>query len=387
MESIFRMLLHDRSLLQYDPSDPKLLASIDHHERDLVTALGTTKWQLEDFERAINLSSLSARSQFREEAVLRHKQFIRAIREQISVVEKNLGYPVSGDKDKNMNWVGLNEHDKDGLALFLSGSNFMDKQVEYDSDNTIMRRFLDPTSPSGFNDKSNEIVELRMEESEQPKLNGVTQKDHHFDSLTERKLRRVGSHYLTRPGQSSGLLEEPPRDEEFELSQSGPSSRVDLLVYLRNLWLTSRSKMMTRSSTKRRKDGEVTDDHMLEIERFPLSSAIDLSQIEQGNHAWMSLTSRYFGRLASSGCLFGWSGTLHRTFPRFQYFVHNSRFPLLLTSGVLCTMILLGPSARVGATTDRASVLWLLCSYLPSRHFNPKACMADVKAFKLSNQY
>ncbi|XP_068660823.1 uncharacterized protein [Aristolochia californica] len=348
MESIFRMLLHDRSLLQTDPSDPKLLALINYHERDLVTALGTTKWQLEDFERAIDLSSLSARSQLREEAVSRHHQFIRAIREQIAVIEKNLGYPTSEDMDKNMHWAGLNKQDKDGLALFLSGSNSMDKQVQYDSHNNIMRRFLDSTTPSGLIDKSDEIVELRMEESEQT-FNGVKHKDHNFNSLNESKLRRVGSHYLTRPGQSSGLLEEPPRGNECEFSQSGFFSRVDFLVYLRNLWLTSRTKMMTRSSTKRRKDGEVTDEHVLEIEKLPLSSGVDLSQIEQANHAWMSLTSRYFGRLASSGRLFGWSGALKRTFPLFQCFTHNSRFPMLITSGVVCTVILLGLLAFRGA--------------------------------------
>lgn len=53
MESAFRMLLHEQSLLQGDPSDTKLLSSIEYHRRDLATALGTTKWQLEDFESSI----------------------------------------------------------------------------------------------------------------------------------------------------------------------------------------------------------------------------------------------------------------------------------------------------------------------------------------------
>ncbi|KAG9459106.1 hypothetical protein H6P81_003614 [Aristolochia fimbriata] len=342
MESIFRMLLHDRSLLEGDPSDSKLLASIDYHERDLVTALGTTKWQLEDFERAIHLSSLSARSQLREEAVLRHKQFIRAISEQIAVVERHLGSPSRGNMDKNAHWAGLNDQDKDGFALFLSGSTYKDTQVQYDSDNSIMKRFLDSASPSGFNEKSAEIVEMRMEESEQPTLNGATHKDNHLDSIKDTKSRRVGSQYLSRLGQSSDRLEKPPREKECEFSRSGLLSRVDLLVYVRNLWLTSRRKIMTRSSTKKRKDGEVTDDHVLEIERLPLSSAVDLSQIEQGNHAWMSLTSRYFGRLAYSRRFFGWPGALQRTFPLFQLATYNSRFPVLITSWVVCTVIFVG---------------------------------------------
>lgn len=46
MESVFRMLLHEQSLVQGDPSDQKLLTSIEYHRRDLATALGTTKWQV-----------------------------------------------------------------------------------------------------------------------------------------------------------------------------------------------------------------------------------------------------------------------------------------------------------------------------------------------------
>ena len=46
MESIFRLLLHDLSLLQGDHSDPKLLSAIDFHRRDLATILETTKWQV-----------------------------------------------------------------------------------------------------------------------------------------------------------------------------------------------------------------------------------------------------------------------------------------------------------------------------------------------------
>lgn len=46
MESIFRFLLHELSLVQDDCPDPKLHASIDYHKRDLATTLETAKWQV-----------------------------------------------------------------------------------------------------------------------------------------------------------------------------------------------------------------------------------------------------------------------------------------------------------------------------------------------------
>lgn len=50
MESVFRMLLHEKKLLQGDPSDTKLLSSVQYQRRDLVTALETTRWQVRQFE-------------------------------------------------------------------------------------------------------------------------------------------------------------------------------------------------------------------------------------------------------------------------------------------------------------------------------------------------
>ncbi len=46
MESIFRHLLHEQSLVQVEHPDPKLLLSLDYHRRDLATTLETAKWQV-----------------------------------------------------------------------------------------------------------------------------------------------------------------------------------------------------------------------------------------------------------------------------------------------------------------------------------------------------
>jgi hypothetical protein len=46
MESLFRLLLHEQSLVHEEHPDPKLLLSIDYHRRDLATTLETAKWQV-----------------------------------------------------------------------------------------------------------------------------------------------------------------------------------------------------------------------------------------------------------------------------------------------------------------------------------------------------
>ncbi|OVA09989.1 Syntaxin 6 [Macleaya cordata] len=332
MDSIYRIMLHEQSLVHEDAADPKLHSSIDYHRRDLVTALGTTKWQLEDFERAVNLSAISDGSRMREDAISRHKQFIRAIQEHISHVEKSLDDPSAGEVANNKQWVNLDEQDRDGLALFLSGGNSIDHRVLYDSENSsIMRRFLDSTTASGFDDNSDEIIELKSEENEDNKMNGVMHIDRGFDSVKENKLRKVGSNYSTRFGHEASVsIQEGLGDEVgggvnwdlegcdsnaksfFSKSKLRGSRWLDILEFFSKFWSIYGSKM-TRSFTKRRKDGEVRDG----FDQRPSSSYasyMDICQAEQGQHAWMGLASGY------GGCRALYSNVLRNTMKSCSWF-------------------------------------------------------------------
>ncbi|KAL6005267.1 hypothetical protein ACLOJK_005829 [Asimina triloba] len=297
MESLFRMLQHDQSLLQSDPSDPKLLSSIDYRRRDLATALGTTRWQLEDFERAVTSSALMDRSGLRQDAISKHKQLIRAIREQIIFVERSITESSAGNPDQNQPWEKVTEHDGDGFALFLSGADSRDDISHHDSQGSIMKRFLDSTAASRFDDKSDEIVELNIEESEHSKLNGTEQSDRAFDSLKESKSKKVGSRSARFGFESSVSLQVLTGDRECESSFniSGgrdtdvgtsksrlkePCSRIDIFGFLNKLSLASGIKS-TRSFTKRRKDGELTDDCIFDVERNGFSRVLDLSQADE----------------------------------------------------------------------------------------------------------
>lgn len=157
MESVYRVLLHEQSLVQKTRHcDQRLLASVQHHRRQLATCLETVKWQLEDFEREVALAAATSdKSQRKQIAISRHKQFIGAIAEQISQVSKSLSDTLSLRNE----WVDLDEQDRDGFAMFLSGEKSFQKLAHHNvEDRSVMTMFLDPSSSSSYN---NEIVEQK----------------------------------------------------------------------------------------------------------------------------------------------------------------------------------------------------------------------------------
>lgn len=265
------------------------------------------------------------------------------------MVEKSLEDSSIGDLNKNVQWVDFNEHDRDGFASFLSGDDFADQHLHYDSESSIMRRFLDSTSASGFDDKSDEIVELKSEEIEHSKMNGVKH-------LNGNKLRKIGSHSRPLAYASSVSLQVLTGDKDTENSYmvsgaqdlevdtsknkiEGSQGRIDILRFSNNIWSAFRSKL-ARSFTKRIKDGEMTNDCIMDVERGPLL---------QNNHTRMGLASSFsicermsFARWASTVISYIRVRSFMRLFQRFQYFVQYNRFPVQLTAAIFVTLTILG---------------------------------------------
>lgn len=46
METIYRLVLHESSLIKGDHPDSTVVSSLKLHRRDLLTAVETTKWQV-----------------------------------------------------------------------------------------------------------------------------------------------------------------------------------------------------------------------------------------------------------------------------------------------------------------------------------------------------
>ncbi|XP_054794471.1 uncharacterized protein LOC129299980 [Prosopis cineraria] len=113
MESTYRTWLRGKR----ERSIPKY---VDELCRELQTSLGTAKWQLEEFEKAVKLSY---RHLDDENAVTRHRQFISAIQNQISYVEAALRESFIEEGRQPFRWVNLDEEERDDFAAFLSGTS------------------------------------------------------------------------------------------------------------------------------------------------------------------------------------------------------------------------------------------------------------------------
>ncbi|KAA8516718.1 hypothetical protein F0562_016776 [Nyssa sinensis] len=357
MESIFRLLLHEQSLVQGDHPDQKLFESIEYHRRDLATTLEMAKWQLEDFEREVSLSAMTDKSQTSENVISRHKQFIRAIREQIIHVEKSLEDPSIGDSERNTEWVNLNQQDRDGLALFLSGGNPIEHVVHHNAEDTnIMGRFAHPTGSSSLND---EVVEHNTSELENIHMNGFMHADHNFD-LKENKLKIVGSHYSTQMSfdsfEAPSSLQEVACDRDSEhgswdLEANGAKvkrlfpknklrgyyNRMNVFGSLGNLWSIYGSRA-SRNFTKRWKDGEE--------QRHPPSSVSHSSKGLLTQTRLASGYSRFQGfrseLLARGMHLCSRLGECKARYQRSPYHIQINRYSVQLISAILFTLVVLG---------------------------------------------
>ncbi|WOK94645.1 hypothetical protein Cni_G03350 [Canna indica] len=330
METVFRILLNEQKSMQGASPDSKLLSSIKYHNRDLVTCLETVRWQLEDFEREVSLASLSDMSNSRENAISKFRQFIKAVREQISQVEGNLDDYSMDDFNKNSPSVNLNEPDTDGLALFLSGGDSGDYHSHNDSGSSIMKRFLSSTTGG------DEIVEIKNEEIFP--LNGLKYSDHGYD--------KFGPHYLRRDTELPARLQDSSGEKECQGHSAFGASNMKLddfqeygyqnirpresfWIFLKNLWLTNKSQM---SFTKRRKGGEVADDFIEDSGRRIPYSAIGILPTEQVSKHGQLINSLRFHALI---------GSTWRILKRSLYLIiYNQR--VRLSSAILIALAILG---------------------------------------------
>ncbi|XP_030458843.1 uncharacterized protein LOC115679395 [Syzygium oleosum] len=109
--------------------------------RDLQTALGTAKWQLEEFERAVRLSHGPHGD---KTTTARHGQFIGAIRDKISHVEAALQEFLNEGGKQPLQWVNLDKEERDDLALFLSGTLELSQTAkdEFTEHGTSLKGFI-----------------------------------------------------------------------------------------------------------------------------------------------------------------------------------------------------------------------------------------------------
>ncbi|KAL9325978.1 hypothetical protein ACSQ67_006623 [Phaseolus vulgaris] len=176
MESAYRAWMREKR----ERSTP---AELNELCRELQTALGTAKWQLEEFEKAVRLSY---RHHGDDNLSIRHRQFISAIESQITQVEEALRETFIEQGRQPLRWVNLDEEERDDLAAFLSGtcqttkssndesmeatsskiSSLQQKQVRKEDKNvdinTLCNRDLSASEKSANKD-TNYVIEIKSE--------------------------------------------------------------------------------------------------------------------------------------------------------------------------------------------------------------------------------
>lgn len=302
MEGVYRLLLHEKKVIQDDASDAKLHAPIQY-ERDVTTALGTTKWQLEQFEREVNAAAFADKSTSRENAILKFRQFIRAIAEQISEVEESLKTLRTDFSRTPKSPYSSSEQDGDGLASFLSGGN--------------------THSHAYYSTDTDEITELKIDSP--PMVNGY----HSAQEHTTHELRYSGNDLEGASKLQCSRGESASEGDHngstlYSLDAGdslGTSHRYKNKLssqyrgFMRNLWFTNRDH---ESFTKRRKDGEVVDG------------------LRNGN------ILPPFNLRTSGRTIYCWPELIKRTLSRSEYSTRYSHPQLFVATSLLVALAVLG---------------------------------------------
>ncbi|KAJ7559673.1 hypothetical protein O6H91_04G095800 [Diphasiastrum complanatum] len=126
MESTFRSWRHMKESAELASN-----SSSETFRRDLTTAIDTVKWQLEEFQRAVQVST-AMEPLYLGEAPSRHRQFVKAIWRQVSLVEKEL-WPTEARDNPRAVYTKIKGKENDYLAEFLSGSRVTGCELKSDN--------------------------------------------------------------------------------------------------------------------------------------------------------------------------------------------------------------------------------------------------------------
>ncbi|VAH19653.1 unnamed protein product [Triticum turgidum subsp. durum] len=259
--------------------------------------------RLEQFEREVNAAAFSDKSTSRENAILKFRQFIRAIAEQISEVEESLKTLRTDFSRTPKSPYPSSEQDGDGLASFLSGGN--------------------NHSHAYYSTDTNEITELKLDSA--PMVNGY----HSAQEDTSRELRYSGndvegaSKLQCSRGESASEVDHNGStlcslDADDSLGTSHHYKNKlssQYRSFMRNLWFTNRDH---ESFTKRRKDGEVVD------------------SLRNGN------ILPPFNLRTSGRTMYCWPELIKRTLSRSEYSTRYNHPQLFVATSLLVALAVLG---------------------------------------------
>ncbi|XP_040378009.1 uncharacterized protein LOC102722662 isoform X1 [Oryza brachyantha] len=305
MESVYRIWVQGRS-----GGDSEAAAAVGgggglpagELRRELHTALGTAKWQLDELERAIRSNDKFFCSG--KDTKARRDDFVAAIGYRILEVENNLKESNVSEGRGALRWIDLDEDERIDLAAFLSASSFQqqDKVVTLPSvgdievgNNAAMVK-KDMSADSSKESGSAELSSARAKEE------------------MRRGHRRAASAHADIG--SWTMLSPNECESAADLSYDG-QHQEPLLKIVKTCALTSALQSKPRTKKKGGSVKWAAVDQQDVEETIPLSS-----QMAQGSDGCFERSKSCASTCDGSICnkkLYGWLGALHRRLQRSQY--------------------------------------------------------------------
>ncbi|KAK3150810.1 hypothetical protein QOZ80_3AG0238100 [Eleusine coracana subsp. coracana] len=298
MESMYRLWMQERS-----GSDPEA-APAGELRRELHTALGTAKWQLDELERAIRSNDMVFLAG--KDTRARHNDFVAAIAYRILEVENSLKESNITEGRGPLRWVHLDEDERDDLAAFLSASPLQqrDKVVSIPSAGDIevgsnTKRVKMDMSAESSKDSSG---------STELGLGRVKEDMHPGHRRAASASADIGSWSISIPSDLEAVAEQ----------SSDASQRVPLLNIVKPCALTSalqsKPRMKCKTGAVRWAGVDQQDvEEAVPLRNFQLSQ--DLDECFERNKNCLSTCDES----AYNKKLYGWLGVLHRQLQRSHY--------------------------------------------------------------------
>lgn len=295
MESVYRRWIHERK--EATNSENGAAEVSGDLVRELQTALGTAKWQLDELNRAVRSNDDACSSG--EETRTRHSQFVDAIGNQILRVENSLRESSCERGETEHSWVRLDKGERDELALFLSC----------------------PSPPQGLAEsgrRSNEMLKVAVK---QENVSGHRRSASAFADVEAWKIT-------------------VPNDDQLPRS---PVKAPSFSGLLNDLESTSKVKWSKNVLRKLKGGDQYQQD---DSETVPLRN----SQLSRGCNACYEKTKSCLSSCGNEGYdkqLYGWFGTLQRQLQRSQYHIQYGRPLQMISLAVLIVFLVVYFAFRV----------------------------------------
>ncbi|XP_042495248.1 uncharacterized protein LOC122074474 isoform X2 [Macadamia integrifolia] len=320
MESVYRTWLHETK-------DASSICAVDELRRDLYTVLGTAKWQLDEFARAVS-SSYVGSSSSAEDGRARHHQFIAATEFRISAVEDSLKKLVVAEGQSTLPWVRLDEGERDELALFLSGP-LVDRTT---SSATIPARDEEEGNLQGTRGETVSVCSKNS--SHPPEWGSKDTKEERFHGH-----RRTASASADIDTWKITVAEEKPQRNSSDDIYDLPPPRVFSFSGLLGSMEPISKLNWSKNGFRKWKAG----DRRLPTDAEPLPS----QQLSRGINACYERSKSCLDSCDDSydKQLYGWSGAVQRQLQRSQYQIQYRRPIQVTVAVVLCLLVFLAWSA------------------------------------------